>query len=1752
MGAALGTVEVLSDGSQTRRVMNQSTTVALRCRDTANTRSLLQNGRTLGVYTLMHEGSAGAFSRDMGAGIIQSVKPELLANGDSVISVQLRGMSSLLGKTLRWSPLGAETVYERFVSEVDGTAQTTASAPAGNTSLTLNDLTHAIVGYRARVPLSTGVKQLITINSTFNQQIIFTPALAASVASGVTVKFFDPSESTLVGPFTRTLQNGAPRNNGGCTLTNIDGIVVGDFISVPLAIGGAHVTRIEAIEPFGVENRLEFEARMPEDSIAAGGSVTIYKAEMNIDDSGDLTEGQRIVIDLNGGGQLETLIRKIRATTITLRDYAPAGASGGNAVSVYDYSLPATDDVAQLIAMRPDFVATIEGGSGGTAAGSSLLPRGDNLLQMLTAMAERNGEFWQDFPQSGVPRKRLSWRKTADATAGGTAPGGVHLTKPGPDTNMAAIYGNDFHGIVDRIAKDNQNGLVNRLYPVTADNRINLGYCSQDALAYAASLGFTVVVPDDLYVPHYIEDASGVTADGPLEVTETIGDISLDDTASAQELVAACDQLLFAAVNALLQYRSRTFYTIECQIERPLYPGYIVNVTNESGAEPAVDGSFYVIEVTDRLDGAGVPMSTVVVSDTLRARRTPANALARHDQAIVQSHRRSTTRVTTSAAGLVKTDSGGGGGVTDHGALTGLADNDHPQYLLAHYFNLHTADPAAHHEPVSLLNTGLQLQTGQVIGVRLAGVSALEIDNGLRLKESVAGLGLEIPPGGQILNIQLYEHSGMYVDGLGLRLAPGTIGAATGNTLNGMFHYHLVESSADARIVLERGRLLRSSAAGSVGVEDLYATRVRTGRILGEGTDISLEPAALKKVLLHAPLRFAAGFRIESDLDYDVTAAPGGRFVLDPAGDVVQVNANTSLQTAHHAGGYLGSGWQWTYDGDLDTRRIYADELHVSSLIYDAARVAVGRSLTAQSAAEIAEAFTIPPVGQTGQLTVFDAPGLSDLPVFEPLDWVVIQYADRSAGGLKLGLAWGTVESYVDLPGDRQRWTFRTRSASITGQQAGAGVEVHGLGKSGAGWHEVNAIDPQGPYSTIRTWRGSDPYTPGNIRTVTRHGRLSGVTGRQESGIYAGRAVSRRAILSDQRLEMHGSRVSLFQGDGASVRVFAVRVSVSPGSTVYTPVGDVSQTAVASSSGTMWQAVDDDPASPNTSDYILNETNGDGEAVLRLSGAGTWSGAGQVRINLAAQGYGFSADTVQLTAQVLRVDGRPLTGEQAIYTWSGNTYVGSEKFFDDVDTSATSADWVNARLVLRWEVTLSASREAIRLDPNVPSIGVGYPLPSGPDTGGNGFWVGLSDGQWMARLGESVGAGLRWTGSSLDLRNADNAPVISLPVSGSPYFANPIQLGPAGGIWQGTGGSFAAPLNGFRLWNDAGRGRLGVYDGAGRALTIGHDGLRVPASGAFAPGGIGELSFVDTSSGKRVAGVDAEQNIAGGSQTGYTATKLYVNDFANAEVAALQMGFSAIAGAAATLWSNGTVRVQAGGSSDAVATLRSYFDLDEGNTDEIVLHSHHVRVRNGPLSLEDTFTPLVWQAGDVNHGMTSLVHTSVYGAAGKRDSGSGGLRVAGYTESTVGLHLQGYVTSEDTVRSTGSRAAVSVEALRKSGSGAGALSSTANLFAVLNAGTARFFVTGNGNAYWDGSGSSFDEYDDVSLVRAADLAAAGNLDEQWSAWLNYNRADLEAAGLISVEDDTVMVNGSRMQRLLAGALWQLSERVRVVEERFHG
>ncbi len=134
--------------------------------------------------------------------------------------------------------------------------------------------------------------------------------------------------------------------------------------------------------------------------------------------------------------------------------------------------------------------------------------------------------------------------------------------------------------------------------------------------------------------------------------------------------------------------------------------------------------------------------------------------------------------------------------------------------------------------------------------------------------------------------------------------------------------------------------------------------------------------------------------------------------------------------------------------------------------------------------------------------------------------------------------------------------------------------------------------------------------------------------------------------------------------------------------------------------------------------------------------------------------------------------------------------------------------------------------EAIRLDPAGPYLAIGYPLPSGMSSGGAGLWVGLDGSDYMLRLGEASGVGLRWDGNDLTLRNAADAAVITLDASGNSYFAGPMTLGASGGIYQGTG-TFTSPTTGLKLWRSGSYGQLGVYQSGALQVSLNEDGLDI-------------------------------------------------------------------------------------------------------------------------------------------------------------------------------------------------------------------------------------------------------------------------------------------------------------------------------------
>lgn len=112
---------------------------------------------------------------------------------------------------------------------------------------------------------------------------------------------------------------------------------------------------------------------------------------------------------------------------------------------------------------------------------------------------------------------------------------------------------------------------------------------------------------------------------------------------------------------------------------------------------------------------------------------------------------------------------------------------------------------------------------------------------------------------------------------------------------------------------------------------------------------------------------------------------------------------------------------------------------------------------------------------------------------------------------------------------------------------------------------------------------------------------------------------------------------------------------------------------------------------------------------------------------------------------------------------------------------------------------------------------------------------------------------LFWDGYSLSLRQYNQA-VIKLSGDGSSRFDGPMQIGTAGGIWQGTGGTFAAPRGGLKIWNDGGVGKLTTYapDGStqisvdsqgqliagtsGEQVTLSNGGLSIKAN--LSEGGI--------------------------------------------------------------------------------------------------------------------------------------------------------------------------------------------------------------------------------------------------------------------------------------------------------------------------
>jgi hypothetical protein len=1398
--------------------------------------------------------------------------------------------------------------------------------------------------------------------------------------------------STAVGPITTALFDGAPNGNKSATLDSVAGMEVGDQIFIemgtPSGDDGSHVSIITGIEEEGWnDNQLTFLDRIPYNA-PVDNEVVVRKAVLHLADMSGFAVGQRVVVTLDSAATHESVIIKVDEADgeIHIRDGLPSQAASGKAVVAYDYSEPATDDVTQIMAPAVADGWDVEFDNvayEGTADGTTHVPGGDSIWDLLQATAAQTGEFFRiAFLAGGYqPRKLLKWQRTPVAS-------GVTLYTTGDSADAAAWTEDVDSGIIYSLHRERENDIVTRVYPSASDGRINLSYCTADALSAAATAGFTVHLSDELYRPDYVQHNAGAASHGVLERVERYGNITLSKEGPVSEIQNGANALLHQAMMTLRESQRRVYWRCRCHTHRPLFPGQTVTIDNDAAeplgdvtSEPATYGTLYVLEVREIWQN-GVIMSELLLSEEPQLQPSVMVSLARHLVATSQSARRQDTKDTRTTTIKVETD-GGTGGVTDHGALLGLADDDHTQYWNDTRGNAkiatHAAIANAHHEPASGYDSSIG-QIGQALFVNKAANSGLATDFGLK--------------------VDLKANSGLQLDSEGVGLGtPVSASATSTNAVTGGTHSHAVtvtsEGAVNASTILQSDANKRLSITKlGVGVQTSALGNTALQTYSTAATDVGLRVQANS---------------VQSANLMEVTSYGGSVYLrVTPAGD---------LESGAPAFVSGRTGWQISKTGTAEFNDVYVrGELH--AVVFTADEVnAAGGSLMVATASTVA-----PQVGGSDNV----------LP------------AINSSFTLNATASWVTGYNYFPVGS-----VIRIKTIKV-----GSGIDVYDI------YAEVTAVGSQAGRVTSPSagQQASAGYYP---LTCTR--RYGGATG--------------------------------YQIPDGSAMVLWTEAQTSPSG--YT--GNIHITA-----------------SGNDAPYI------DVSTIAHIAKS-SWA----------------STPTTTPRVRVGNLDGVLGLPEQ----WG--IALGT-----DLSSSSTAARYIVAS-------DLQLTLHNVDLD-------IYYGASQTVDINSNGnvkFGTNVSSGSTTTfeflsstgtlRVGPSSGPSLYWDGTNVTVRNSSNTAVIQLDSSGNSSFEGVMKLGSGGGIYQGDG-TFASPGTGLKIWRDGTMGRLATYSGGVAQVSFDTAGKLTAGAGAVYLDANGLTVESDSSTSSeptqlkfKVPGGGVFGKIVG-YQTGLDRTVL-VNNTSSGRTSFMDL-YTSSSNHLARLSSGSVIFTISGELSKTTLSNSNLFIPDGG-----VSAGYEFAANSGQfvsdVSTSDWNAIVLMSSTDVAHGMTDVVNTNSYGTLGKVIGADGGLNVAGYSDDNIGTNLRGYVVNEVTTTTTSSRAAVMIEASLKSGTTVTTLGSTGNLLAVRNNGTTRFIIKGNGNFHYDGTGAAYDDYDDINLLRAADLSLAGRLDAQWEQWLGYNRQAIEAAGVVTFNDDGGhMVNGSRFDRLMAGTLWQIHERLARLEE----
>ena len=1188
--------------------------------------------------------------------------------------------------------------------------------------------------------------------------------------------------------------------------------------------------------------------------------------------------------------------------------------------------------------------------------------------------------------------------------------------------------------------------------------------------------------------------------------------------------------------------------------------------------------------------------------------------------------------------------------------------------------------------PSALAGTHLTAEsTNTKLGVNLATLGPALAGAGIGYGGGTLNLNTAVPLQitGDTLSLKLGSNPALVIDGSGgLSLnTPLDVGAMTANSL-GASHSHAVVTATDGRLATNTNTahrtILAANYQGALGLAQLSTPHIKS---VG-GENLLLAPATKVLNLLGnlfltdnlATISATAGSLTLLGTD----VGTGGQGSVTLAGTKELILNNWQAGWKLRSSNYLTqtSGFAISYGetgGHGDFRSLYADEMHVRAFIADLEQALAGGQVITKSVAVLNRKLTLPAtVNSTVRVYVQDFPGWAGTAVFDRRinDRVRLVYLDRSQG-LDYAPIWGEVQrdSYVNEGDGEQSWlikfTYLGSGAFAANKTVGKGAIILDYGREPrAHFYEVNAIDPAGaPWvraGSHTQFNGNG--TPAATSIHFQAGNLASMSGfSDEVGVFAGDSLNTHyAAFTNRRGEMHGIAHTLYDSggrDGLHIRLHAMtldtQVNATGAVTSKMPSADVATNNVRKSSGASaaYTYVANNPSTgqPDAT-YVSNSLPQYAALKLGFAAYPTNTKIGVLKAFIAHEDTS-TGDDVTLYAQLF--NGGTAVSDEVVVDRFSIPYNATNGSFVTIPFTniAGDTDWTAIQILFNWRYEALNRTPVIKLDPAVPSIAVGNPLPTGPaagtgfwagsdggiykvrvgdpaasnllydgaalvltsgatgaqialsptaqsialgnplptgtQSGGAGFWVGLLSGNsYGLRIGGAMGIGPQLlydgTTNSLQLRRTDGTALISFTGSGegAGYLAGPITIGPNGGLWQGLPtSSFTNPKSGWKLWRDAaGAGRFETYNadgavqvsidsngqlvaGEGRVL-INRDGLTLYAEGGakdfneipfLRPGGerYGNLSTTATASVRTLdLGLEYGTARSGGLEIylgGISYNRLVLDTPEGDASVGLNTGTGFNSAGFSVNNTSFTIRSDTTYASLSGADLyiRDYgiavgwqvaptFNLNRGQIVSDLAGAHDYEA----IVLLDT--------GDVAHGMTgAIANTAAYGALAKYSASAGGLSLRGYGEGYVGTHIFGAMTTATTGTNT---APVILDGAIKSGTSVAALT-TGNLLSVNNYGASRVIVKYNGDIYSDSTAGVllFDEHDDAALLRALsyELNPAAVIRNRFDDFVAYNRADLEAAGIV----EGTMVNQTALARLLTGAIWQLHSRIAELEAR---